>query len=67
MVKTSHTGIARYRGIYWRSIAALLVLVVLQSLNNAVFDPLLGPKPEQQPTGGRGALDLIDAMVDTAA
>jgi len=49
------------------AIAALLVLVVLQSLNNAVFDPLLGPKPEQQPTGGRGALDLIDAMVDTAA
>ena len=39
------------------ALAALLVLVVLQSVNNAVFDPLLEPKPEQQPTGGPGALD----------
>jgi membrane-bound metal-dependent hydrolase YbcI (DUF457 family) len=37
------------------AVAAVAAIVLLQSVNNAVFDPLLQPKPKQtQPIPGRG-------------
>jgi hypothetical protein len=40
--------------------AALLVVVLLQSINNAVFDPLFQPKPKEAPSTPRQGLLIND-------